>query len=315
VSYFHGVFTIPEQLNGLCIRYPKLLYELLFKTVWATIKTFASHEQYGIKTTGMTAVLHSWGQQLSLHPHLHCIIPAGGIDHNGHWKNLKGNATTYKTKEGKKRKSKGFLFPINALRSMYQAKFMAGLRKLIKQGQIDRQAPGFLEEVYKKTWVIYAKRPFRDAKAVIEYLGRYTHKVAISNNRLIAMDNKMVQFKYKDYADSSKTKTMALEGTEFLRRFSQHILPKKFTKIRHFGLHAGAHYKTMDLLYQQFFNQPRPKLIKQTWQQIAFQKTSFEAEICPLCKQKTMETIGKWHAGRSPPRTYLNAKFNNCTAK
>ena len=240
VSYFHrdvgpGVFTLPHELNGLCIRYPKLIYNLLFKTVWKTISGFAENPQYGIKQTAMTAVLHTGvvrhsGQQLSLHPHLHCIIPAGGMTASGNWKNLKGN----------NKKGKGFLFPIQQLQAVYKAKFLAGLRKLEKQGAIEKQVPQLLDILYRKQWIVYAKRPFAGAKQVVEYLGRYTHKVTISNHRLININDNKVTFKYKDYSDQGKTKNMTLEPPEFLRRFALHILPPGFTKIRHFALHSGA---------------------------------------------------------------------------
>jgi hypothetical protein len=314
VGYFHGVFTIPHEFNGLCMRYPELMYELLFKVVWATIKGFSAHPQYGIKSTGMTAVLHTWGQELTLHPHLHCIIPAGGITAEGTWKKLKGNREEYINKKGKKKKKKGFLYPIDELRKIYQAKFMAGLRKLIKQELIEKQEPKFLDTVFKKQWVIYAKQPFGGPNSVIEYLGRYTHKVAISNHRLISMDEKTVTFSYKDYADNSKTKQMPLDGDEFLRRFSQHILPKKFTKIRHFGLHAGASHKIMDALHEQLYHKPRPKLEKKGWKEIAFKKSGFVANECPCCKQNTMQTIGSWHAGRDPPIEYKNLIFSKIAA-
>jgi Putative transposase len=206
------------------------------------------------------------------------------------------------------------LYPIDSLRNMYKAKFMAALRKLIKQGKIQKQEPKFLDLVYKKEWVVYAKRPFKGANSVIEYLGRYTHKVAISNHRLQNIDEKEVTFSYKDYADKSKTKKMSLVGQEFLRRFSQHILPKKFTKIRHFGLHAGASHKIMDSLFEQFHQKPRPKLVRRDWKQIAYKKSGFIAEQCPCCKQNTMQTVGSWHAGRSPPLDYNILIFNNLEA-
>jgi Transposase zinc-binding domain/Putative transposase len=175
VTYFHGVFTVPHEFNGLCLRYPELMYELLFKVVWATINECSKHPQYGVQKTGMTAILHTWGQNLSLHPHLHCIIPAGGLSQNisaGHkWKKLKGN-NTY-SEGAKKKKTKDFLYPIDQLKSKYKAKFMAALRKLIKLGLIEKQEDKFLDMVYKKDWVVYAKTPFAGPKQVIEYLGRY----------------------------------------------------------------------------------------------------------------------------------------------
>ena len=313
VAYFHGVFTIPHELNSLCMRYPALMYELLFKTVWKTIKGFSENPQYGIKNTGMTAVLHTWGQTLELHPHLHCIIPAGGITANGNWKNLKGNTENYVLK-GKKKKKKGFLYPINELRKVYQAKFMAGIRKLIKLGKINPQEPKLLDTVFKKTWVVYAKRPFNGSKSVIEYLGRYTHKVSISNHRIMNISEKEVSFTYKDYADKSKTKVMSLDAEEFLRRFSKHILPKKFTKIRHFGLHAGASHKIMDSLFEQFYQKPRPKLELKNWKEIAFQKSGFIADQCPCCKQNSIQIIARWHAGKDPPKLYNDLILSNLKA-
>lgn len=295
VSYYHAVFTIPHEFNGLCLRYPALMYQLLFKVVWASLDGFSKHPQYGIKKTGMTAVLHTWGQNLSLHPHLHCIMPAGGLDQHYKWKNLKGNANT---------KGKEFLYPMEELKKIYKAKFMAALRKLIKQGFIQQQQPGFLNQVFLKDWVVYAKRPFAGAKQVIEYLGRYTHKVAICNHRIQSIDATHVSFAYKDYKDKGKTKTMSLEGSEFLRRFSQHILPTGFTKIRHFGLHAGANQHVMDAVYEEFYHKPRPAQTKKTWQEIAHQKIGFVPEQCPKCKENTLKNRANWLQGRAPPFEY-----------
>lgn len=309
VSYFHGVFTVPHEFNGLCIRYPTLMYELLFKVVWATINECSKHPQYGLEKTGMTAVLHTWGQQLWLHPHLHCIIPAGGlaIKTNGatsQWKNLKGS-------KQKNKKNKDFLYPIDELKKKYKAKFMAALRKLIKQGLIEKQEPKFLNEVFNKNWVVYAKRPFAGAKQVIDYLGRYTHKIALSNHRLLNITDQEVKFTYKDYDDKSKTKAMILNGVEFLRRISLHVLPKGFTKIRHFGLHAGANQHIMDALYQDFHHKPRPALVKENWKLIAFKKTGFIENQCPKCKQNSLQTKAVWLLNRPPPQKYNNLIFND----
>jgi hypothetical protein len=308
VKYFHGVFTVPHEFNGLCLRYPELMYELLFKVVWATINECSKHPQYGVQKTGMTAILHTWGQQLWLHPHLHCIIPAGGLSQNTSeglkWKKLKGNNTSNKDVNGKK--TKDFLYPIDQLKSKYKAKFMAALRKLIKQGLIEKQEDKFLDMVYNKNWVVYAKTPFAGPKQVIEYLGRYTHKVAISNNRILDINAQEVTFAYKDYHDKGKTKSMKLEGVEFLRRISQHILPKGFTKIRHFGLHAGSNQHIMDALYEDFHQQPRPAQVRETWQQIAFRKTEFIENQCPKCKQNSLQTKGIWLVNRPPPEKYMS---------
>lgn len=294
VSYFHGVFTLPHELNGLCIRYPKLMYDLLFRTVWKTISGFTQNTQYGIKQAAMTAVLHTWGQQLSLHPHLHCIIPAGGMTASGKWKNLKGN----------NKKGKGFLFPIQQLQSVYKAKFLAGLRKLTKQGLIEKQTHQFLNQLYQKQWVVYAKRPFAGAKQVVEYLGRYTHKVAISNHRLIDLTTNKVTFKYKDYSDQGKTKNMTLDSSEFLRRFTLHILPPGFTKIRHFGLHSGACQTKMDSLFCQLNGSHRPPLTLNHSKPTDPVSSNNKVQNCPCCHANTMRTVALWKKGNAPPKIY-----------
>jgi hypothetical protein len=273
------------------------MYDLLFKVGWASIDGFSKHPQYGIIKTGMTAVLHTWGQNLSLHPHLHCIIPAGGLSKNKHWKHLKGSKSLNK-------KNKAFLFPMHQLKATYKSKFMAALRKLIKLRLIEQQEPGFLNYVYNKEWVVYAKSPFGGAKQVIEYLGRYTHKVAISNHRIQKIDENGVQFTYKDYAAKGKTKSMTLSGGEFLRRFSQHILPTGFTKVRHFGLHAGANQHIMDELHQELYHKPREPKLKETWQEIALKKTGYIESKCPKCSQNTLQTVGIWHTNKPPPDKY-----------
>jgi Putative transposase/Transposase zinc-binding domain len=313
VTYFHGVFTVPHEFNGLCLRYPELMYELLFKVVWATINECSKHPQYGVQKTGMTAILHTWGQNLSLHPHLHCIIPAGGLSNNTSeglkWKKLKGN-NTYSEGAKKTKKTKDFLYPIDQLKSKYKAKFMAALRKLIKLGLIEKQEDKFLDMVYNKNWVVYAKTPFAGPKQVIEYLGRYTHKVAISNHRIQDINAQEVTFAYKDYNDKGKTKSMKLEGVEFLRRISQHILPKGFTKIRHFGLHSGSNQHIMDALYENFHQQARPAQVRETWQQIAFRKTEFIENQCPKCHQNSLQTRAVWLVNRPPPEKYMSFIVN-----
>ena len=296
VGYFHVVFTIPHELNMLCLQFPKIMYDMLFKVAWNTLKKFGKNPQYGINM-GMTAVLHTWGQNLSLHPHIHCIVPAGGLDSDNFWKPLKGNKANGR---------KGFLFPLDELKSVFKAKFLAAIRKQIKLGNLPRQESAFLDTVYKKEWVIYAKRPFGGADQVIEYLGRYTHKVAISNHRLIKVDQQKTTFSYKEYKDNAKQKTMVLENEEFLRRFSQHILPSGFTKIRHFGFHSGAAYLQIDTLMLELTGEIRPKFDRKLAIKNAKEKSSFTSELCPCCNKKTMKTILVWHAAKPPPTIFKN---------
>jgi hypothetical protein len=228
VRYYHVVFTLPQALNPLVLGHQKLLYKLLFDASAQTLLLFSKDEKYLGACTGIISVLHTWGQQLSFHPHIHSIVSGGGITAARKWKEAL--------------RSQGrFLFPVKAMAVVYRAKFLEGLKALLAKGLVippagtDREL--LFDTLYAKAWVVYAKAPFGGPEAVIEYLGRYTHKVAISNHRLVCLDENedTVSFQYKDYRDEGKQKKMSLAAGEFIRRFSQHILPKGFTKIRMYG--------------------------------------------------------------------------------
>ena len=206
VPYFHVVFTLPSELRPLCMHKPRLIYNLLFKSSWASIQTLSKDKKYLGAQSGMTAVLHTWSQNLSLHPHLHCIVP-GGVTKEGKWKSTRSR--------GK------YLFPAKVLSTIYRAVFLKGLKSLAKQGEIKLDR-AFREQLYKKRRVVYAKRPFSKPAHVIEYLGRYTHKVAISNYRVLKVTKTHVFFKWKDYRHGSTQKEMNLTIREFIRRFSLH---------------------------------------------------------------------------------------------
>lgn len=226
VKYFHVVFTVPDSLNSLFLYEPEKMYNLLFASAWKTIQKFSCDYKYLGAKTGMVAVLHSWGQNLALHPHVHCLVPAGGITQNNKWRDTRGN--------GK------FLFPVKALAQVFRGKFTDGLIKLHKQGKIHLEEPfiegkKYLHPLYKKRWVVYAKLPMHDAGQVVKYIGRYSHRIAISNHRIKAIGNGRVKFSAVDYR-TSKTVMIDLDAEEFLRRFSLHILPPGFMKIRHFGI-------------------------------------------------------------------------------
>jgi len=212
VPYFHVVFTLPDALNGLPLHKPKIVYDALFKAAWETIEAFTGK---GNKA-GMISILHTWGQNLSLHPHIHCIIPGGFVDQEGTWKLLK---------------SKGkFLFPVKAMSKVYRAKYVS----LLRASDIEVDSLIYYA-MFKKEWVVYAKRPFGSPSSVVEYLGRYTHKIAISNHRILSIDDHTVTISYKDYRTEGQKKTMTLSHAEFIRRFTLHILPKRFVRIRHYG--------------------------------------------------------------------------------
>ena len=231
VKYYHVVFTLPHELNSLVLGHRKILFKLLFDASSQTLLTFAKDPKYLQAMTGIISVLHTWGQQLSFHPHIHCIVSGGGITKNNTWKEARKN-------------SYRFLFPVKAMHAVYRAKFLQSLVKMIATGEVvvpdGTDGKSLINVLYQKDWIVYAKAPFGGPQAVIEYLGRYTHKVAISNHRICSInDDGTVTFNYKDYSDGNKQKKMVLEAKEFIRRFEQHILPKKFTKIRTYGYLAN----------------------------------------------------------------------------
>lgn len=223
VPYFHVVFTLPDHLNEVCLQEPAKLYNILFKTAWKVIQGFAAEPKFLGADTGMIAVLHTWGQNLSLHPHLHCIVPGGGLGKTGKWKYCK---------------SKGkFLFPVKSMSKVFRAKFMAELRKELQV------SAGLAKKLVAKPWVVYCKRPFMGPQQVIEYLGRYTHKIAISNHRIKSISNDKVAFTVKDYRKGGKKSMCSLPQREFIRRFAMHILPKGFVRIRHYGMLSSTSKK------------------------------------------------------------------------
>jgi len=255
----------------------------------------------------MISILHTWGQTLSLHPHLHCIVPNGGLSKNGKW--------VYPKKQTKTSdRTKKYLFPKRALSTVFRAKFMACLRKEIQVPQSTSKI------LFKKNWVIYAKQPFFGPKQVIEYLGRYTHKIAISNYRLTDVLNNMVSFRYKDYRTGASVKTMKLHASEFIRRFSLHVLPPYFTRIRHYGIFASKN-KAIELnLAKAYFGLENWKKEKVSWNKIAEQKCraflpagrhgrrtgKIIPNQCPKCKGMHFE-IKELILGLRGPPTKLKA--------
>jgi hypothetical protein len=272
VPYFHVVFTLPDTLNPLALHQPARLYRLLFEAAWQTMKTFASDHRHLGAGAGMIALLHTWGQTLSLHPHLHCIVPGGGITKSGKWKLAR---------------SKGkFLFPVKAMSSVFRAKFVARLRKSFTD--LD---PALCKSMFLKPWVVYAKRPFFGPQQVIEYLGRYTHKVAISNHRLLPVDKDQITFAFRDYRQEGKKKSMSLAPLEFIRRFSLHILPGGFVRIRHFGfLSSRAKPRLLPLLMAQMGKAFVP-LTKPQKREMATIRLGLDLSTCPCCKSPAMVTV------------------------
>ncbi|MCB0483633.1 MAG: IS91 family transposase [Flavobacteriales bacterium] len=282
VGCYHVVFTLPSQLYPLCVQYGAWLYDILFTAAWQTIAAMSRNPSFLGAEPGMVTVLHTWGQQLNLHPHLHCIIPAGGIDSRGGWKQPKG-------------KNK-YLFPINAMCSVFRAKYMAGLTAVSKREGISISQT-LRKELMRQPWVVYAKAPIRGKGQIIEYLGRYSHKIAISNHRLTDIENGAIGFRYKDYRSGGQTKELRLDANEFLRRYCRHILPNGFRRIRHYGFLSNRRKRIVTR-----HNKRRIERIKRmSWVMLCRTFLGFDPIQCPKCKTGRMELSAILIVQRGPP--------------
>lgn len=273
VPYFHVVFTLPHQLNLLCLYNPKLLYSALFQTTAATLLEVAADPKHLGARIGFLSILHTWGQTLSLHPHIHCVIPAGGISLDStRWIHPRYV----------------FLVPRKVLSRVFRGKFIAALRRLYRRGKLRLHGPikglnepksfsAFLRTVFRQDWVVDVRPAFGGPAQVLRYLGRYTHRVAISNHRLLDFDGERVTFRWKDYAHGKKQRKMTLTATEFLRRFVQHILPRGFVRIRQYGYLANCSRKTGLALARQLLataHQPREPCLS---------SSASQGYRCPRC--------------------------------
>ncbi len=253
-SYFHVVFTVPHELNVLALENQRVFFDLLFTASAQTLLKVAADPKHLGAEIGVISILHTWGQNLLLHPHVHCAIPAGGLspDHS-RWIQPRYH----------------FFLPVKVLSRVFRGKFCAGLKRFYRRKQLRCAGPAatladpkqfrrFLRQLHRQDWVIYAKPAFGGPTKVLRYLGRYTHRIAISNHRLLAFDGERVTFRWKDYAHGGKQRNMTLLGTEFLRRFFLHVLPKGFVRIRYFGFLANRFRAHCLPLCQQLLASDRP---------------------------------------------------------
>ncbi len=281
VPYFHVVFTLPDTLNQLCLYKPAVIYNLLFTTAWSVLNSFGNDHKWVGAQTGMISILHTWGQTMTLHPHLHCIVPGGGLTKTGLWKHAKT--------DGK------YLFCVKAMSKLYRGRFIAALKEQLPF----ETNKTLINALYKHNWVVYAKQPFSSPQTVIEYLGRYTHKIAISNHRIKNIADGKVSFAYKDYKHGSVKKDMILDGTEFIRRYALHILPKSFVRIRHYGICSStSKHKSAVVIKAQIPAQ----VILVIRVASKLKPHVFNTKQCPCCKKETMETV--MHFNHRGPPTY-----------
>ncbi len=296
VEYFHVVFTLPHDINPLAQNKPQIIYNLLFQAASETLLQFSLNPKWMGAKPSITMVLHTWGQNLNQHIHVHCVVSGGGLMKNGQWKNCK----------------KKFLFPVRALSKVFKAKYIGQLNIALNNKDIHLSSNNvsiqkFISSLYQSDWVVYAKPPFANPEQMLAYFGRYTHRIAIGNQRLVDFKQGTVSFKWRDYADNSKQKVMDLDVNEFIRRYLLHVLPKGFQRLRHYGLLANRHKITNLRQAQATLKQSEIKSTSvETIEEIMFRITGIDISVCPHCGSNTFKTIitllPQWitHSGDPP---------------
>ena len=300
IGHFHVEFTIPAILNLIVYQNQRQLYTLLFKAVAETLSELSSDKKYLGAKLGFTSVLHTWGQNLMHHPHIHCIVPGGGLSSLGKWVSSK----------------KKFFIPVKVLSRKFRGKFLYYLKQLYYQNKLEfhgnqkylsihDEFENLLSSLYSKEWIVYCKPPFKNASYVVEYLGRYTHRVAISNNRIVSIENGNITFKWRDYKGKGKCKLMTISADEFIRRFLIHILPNGFMKIRHYGLLGNRNKTTKLIICKQLTN--TPILPKENISALELIKKLLGKDLskCPHCGSKKLSRFVI--PCKSPPTTIKTA--------
>jgi len=309
IPYFHVVFTLPQLLAPLALQNKWLVYGILFRAAAETLKEAAANPKHLGAQIGILAVLHTWGQTLMHHPHVHCVVTGGGLSPDRcRWVPCKRS----------RRRKKPYLFPVKILSEVFRGKFIDSLKRAFYRGELAFHGklaflaePGAFEHrlnvSVRKDWVVYAKRPFGGPEQVLKYLARYTHRVAISNQRLIDLRDGRVRFRYKDYADQQQTKVLPLSSSEFIRRFLMHTLPSGFMRIRYYGFLANRFRRERLDQCRSLLGVP-----SQARQRIEEPQKSSESldspspqQTCPVCKNGKLVIIGVVVAALSPRRPFF----------
>lgn len=291
VPYVHAVFTVPEQLAPIALRNQKVFYAMLFRAASETLLAIATDPRHLGARIGILAVLHTWSQNLHFHPHLHCLIPAGGLapDHS-RWVAAKRH---------------GFFLPVRVLSRMFRGKLLSFLKRSYRSGELcftgkvaalssPRAFYSLLGSLRRKEWVVYSKPPFGGPEHMLKYLARYTHRVAISNGRLLGIENGHVRFRWRDSRHNKRSSTMTLEATEFIRRFLLHVLPAGFVKIRHFGLLANRNRRRALALCRVHLRSAEIDLARL----LNEQQRSALNRSCPHCRCGTLHVVARAFAGQ-----------------
>lgn len=287
IGYWHVVFTLPHEINRLAQAHPAVVYNLLFKTASRTLLEFARNPRWLGSEPGITMVLHTWGQNLGQHIHVHCIVTDGGLSPDGErW------LTPAR---------KGFLFPTAALSKVFRGKYLDFLGAAHRDGELRLKSAGgddsgefecLKTALRSHDWVVYSKAPFADAEQVLAYLGRYTHKTAIGNHRLVDFDGERVRFRWRDYADGNTVKVMQLDADEFIRRLLLHVLPRGFTRLRHYGLLANRCRARKLALCRGLLHQPAAEPREpETTREMMLRLTGIDITVCDRCGEGTLRQI------------------------
>lgn len=287
-SYFHLVFTLPEGVRPLALRNQKVVYNLLFKSASETLTQLAKDPKHLGAEIGFTAMLHTWSQTLIDHPHIHCIVTGGGLSLDGkRWVSSRDD----------------FFIAVKVLSSLFRGKFLDGLKKAYEAGELKfagqieelKEASAFkrfLSDLYGQQWVVYCKPPLRNPEKVMDYLGRYTHRVALSNDRLVKLEGNQVTFRWRDSADGNKIKWITLEAFEFIRRFLLHVLPDQFVKIRYYGILSHRSRKGKLLRCKRLLGvgtEKEPEEVpKESWEDLLTRITGIDPRVCPHCGKGKM---------------------------
>jgi hypothetical protein len=297
VGYFHVVFTIPASLNPLVRFNQKEIYDILFRAVSETLLELAADPKYLGARIGFITLLHTWGQNLMDHPHIHCIVPGGGLSFSGlRWIQSR----------------KKFFIPVKVLAKKFRGKFLAFLNKAFVNGNLQFggsiQSLGLevnfrqlLDELYQTDWVVYCKPPFKSPVHVLRYLGRYTHRVAISNQRIVSINNDQVTFKWRDYKDNNREKLMTVTASEFIRRFLLHVLPLRFVKIRYYGLLSNRNRRMKIAVCQRLLGMTIIPAKPMTNLELITKILGVDPTICSCCGKGKMARL-LCHPGNAPPQ-------------
>ena len=281
-QYFHVVFTFPDKLNVIAYKNKKIIHKLLFDKTKETLLGISEDEKYFGAKIGFFSILHTWGQKLNLHPHVHCVVPGGGYRQD---------------KDKWISAPKNYLVPIEVLKERFRSIFLVGLKQLFNEGKLYLENTRYknkkifqnvIDELFNTDWVVYIKESFNNSESVIKYLSKYTHRIAISNHRIKSLENGIVTFSYKDYAEGNKNKIMSLPVTQFIRHFLMHIVPYKFVRIRYYGILSNSTKRKQLEKCRRYFKIKEIKRIKKEWFETYQRLTGIDIFECKKCHKGRM---------------------------